>query len=76
MMDFLSRDTAFAPARPEEDISDRRPMPDWADRRIEACAMPSRIPLWKRLGWIVGIWTGSVLVLGVVTVAIKLWLAG
>ena len=31
-------------------------------------------PLWKRLGWMAGIWAMSVMTLGVVAYAIKLWL--
>ena len=31
-------------------------------------------PLWKRLAWMAGIWALSVLTLGVVAYAIKLWL--
>lgn len=31
-------------------------------------------PLWQRLGWMVAIWTASVLVLGAVAYMLKLWL--
>ena len=31
-------------------------------------------PLWKRLAWMAGIWAMSVMTLGVVAYAIKLWL--
>ncbi|MEI5682542.1 DUF2474 domain-containing protein [Mesorhizobium sp. CCNWLW179-1] len=33
-------------------------------------------PLWKRLGWMVLIWAGSVAALGVVAQAIRLCLTG
>ena len=31
-------------------------------------------PLWQRLGWMVAIWAGSVLALGVVAGMIRMWL--
>lgn len=31
-------------------------------------------PLWKRLGWMVAIWLGSVAALGIVASAIRFWL--
>jgi len=33
-------------------------------------------PLWKRLAWMAAIWCASVLALGLVTLAIRLWLSG
>lgn len=37
---------------------------------------PDRAPgqLWKRLGWMVAIWAGSVLALGLVAGVIRMWL--
>ena len=32
-------------------------------------------PLWKRLLWMVGLWTAGVLVVGLVSALIHLWLA-
>lgn len=37
-------------------------------------AQPLTPPLWKRLAWMAGIWAASVLALGVVAYALKLWL--
>ncbi|NML92664.1 DUF2474 domain-containing protein [Novosphingobium olei] len=34
------------------------------------------VPLWKRLGWMVAIWLGSVLALGVVAAVLRMWLKG
>jgi hypothetical protein len=34
----------------------------------------SPAPLWKRLAWMVLIWSGSVLVLGLVSLVLRLWL--
>ena len=31
-------------------------------------------PLWKRLAWLAAIWAGSVLALGAVAWALRLWL--
>jgi hypothetical protein len=31
-------------------------------------------PLWKRLAWMVLIWSGGVLALGVVSLVLRLWL--
>ena len=31
-------------------------------------------PWWQRLGWLVAIWAGSVLALGVVAGVIRMWL--
>jgi Protein of unknown function (DUF2474) len=31
-------------------------------------------PLWKRLGWMVFIWLGSVTVLGIVAYILRLWI--
>jgi hypothetical protein len=31
-------------------------------------------PLWQRVGWMVAIWAGSVLALGVVAGVIRMWL--
>ena len=31
-------------------------------------------PLWQRLGWMMAIWAGSVLALGVVAMVIRWWL--
>lgn len=31
-------------------------------------------PWWKRLGWMIAIWLGSVLVLGAVAYSIRFWL--
>lgn len=36
--------------------------------------MPSAKPLWQRLAWLVAIWTGSVIALGIVASAIRWWL--
>ena len=37
---------------------------------------PERVPgpWWQRLGWMVAIWVGSVLALGVVAGVIRMWL--
>jgi hypothetical protein len=35
---------------------------------------PSPAPLWKRLAWLVLIWSGSVLALGLVSLILRLWL--
>jgi hypothetical protein len=34
--------------------------------------MQNELPLWRRLVWMVAIWTASVLALGLVTAAIRL----
>ena len=34
---------------------------------------PAR-PLWRKLGWFLGIWAASVAVLGVVSLIIRYWL--
>ncbi len=31
-------------------------------------------PWWKRLGWFVGLWAASVLVLGAVAYVLRLWI--
>ncbi|MDE1917230.1 MAG: DUF2474 domain-containing protein [Sphingomonadales bacterium] len=38
--------------------------------------MDTGSPLWKRLLWMVGIWLASVLTLGIVAGALRLWLHG
>jgi hypothetical protein len=35
---------------------------------------PPPAPLWKRLAWLVLIWSGSVLALGLVSFILRLWL--
>jgi hypothetical protein len=35
---------------------------------------PANGPLWKRLAWMAGIWTASVLALGVLAEIVRLWL--
>jgi uncharacterized protein DUF2474 len=35
---------------------------------------PAPAPLWKRLAWMALIWSGGVLALGVVSLALRLWL--
>ncbi len=32
-------------------------------------------PLWKRLAWLVAIWTASVAILGLVAMIIRFWLS-
>ena len=36
--------------------------------------MEARVPFWKRLAWMAGIWGASVLTLAVVTGVIRIWL--
>ena len=36
--------------------------------------MTENAPLWKRLGWLVLIWAGSVVFLGVIAQIIRFWL--
>jgi hypothetical protein len=36
--------------------------------------MVVRLPLWKRLAWMVAIWAASVATLGVVACILRLWL--
>ncbi len=36
--------------------------------------METHAPLWKRLAWMAGIWTASVLALGLVAGVIRWWL--
>ncbi|RHW16676.1 DUF2474 domain-containing protein [Sphingomonas gilva] len=36
----------------------------------------SERPLWRRLGWFVGLWAASVAVLGIVALIIRTWLNG
>jgi len=35
---------------------------------------PATGPLWKRLAWMVGIWSASVLSLGILAEIVRLWL--
>ncbi|BBP81349.1 MULTISPECIES: DUF2474 domain-containing protein [Pseudomonas] len=35
---------------------------------------PEKKPLWQRLGWLLAIWTGSVLALGVVSYLLRLFM--
>ena len=35
---------------------------------------PEKKPLWQRLGWLVGIWTASVLALGAVSYLLRLFM--
>ena len=46
------------------------------DPQVEAARRAEAQPLWKRLGWMAGIWLGSVLALGVVASVLWLWLKG
>ncbi|WP_410859588.1 DUF2474 domain-containing protein [Paraburkholderia sp. SIMBA_054] len=34
----------------------------------------TRFPLWKRIAWMIMIWTASVCVLGTITMIIRYWL--
>jgi hypothetical protein len=36
--------------------------------------MPARSPFWRRLSWMVVIWSASVAALGAVSLALRLWL--
>jgi hypothetical protein len=38
--------------------------------------MAEQAPLWQRLAWMLGIWTLSVVSLGVVAGLLRLWLKG
>lgn len=35
---------------------------------------PEKKPLWQRLGWLLAIWTGSVLALGAVSYLLRLFM--
>ncbi|RAZ77009.1 DUF2474 family protein [Mesorhizobium atlanticum] len=38
--------------------------------------MVSHVPFWKRLAWMAVIWAASVVALGIVTGAMRVWLSG
>ena len=38
--------------------------------------MVSHVPFWKRLAWMAVIWAVSVVALGIVTGAMRVWLSG
>ena len=41
---------------------------------LEGAEQADEKPLWHRLGWMVAIWGASVMVLGAVADALRLWL--
>jgi hypothetical protein len=43
-------------------------------RRTRVSLMAPRLPVWKRLAWMVAIWAASVATLGVVAGILRLWL--